>query len=378
MGGTVLFWVQHLLGSGHLKRTALIASALAERGVETVIASGGMPLGTLDTGGARLVQLPVVGARDGSFTELVDDAGRPVDETHMERRRRRLEDLVAGLRPRLVVTETWPFGRRKLGAEVLAFLEAARRVNPRTQVVSSVRDILQRSAKPERYASMRDLALAHCDHVMVHGSAGFVPFSETFPWTGALDSRLVHTGYVAAPPLAEIDPRGPGADEVLVSSGGGAVGKQLLDTAAMARSRSRRASGRTWRLLTGEGALSAVRAGPGLVVETNRRDFPHLLARCAVSVSQGGYNTVIDLVRTRARAVICPWSGDGETEQAERARHMQTMGMAEVLPEEDLSAQTLAEAVDRAFDLEPPVAGIIRLDGAVTSARLLEKWMRHG
>ena len=378
MGGPVVFWVQHLLGSGHLKRAALIASALAGRDVETVIASGGMPLGTLDTGGARLVQLPPVRAGDGSFTELVDDAGRPADETYMERRRRNLEDLVACLRPGLVVTETWPFGRRKLGAEVLALLEAARRVNPGTLVVSSVRDILQRSAKPERYASMRDLALAHCDHVMVHGSTGFVPLSETFPWTDALGSRLVHTGYVAAPPLADIDPGGPGADEILVSSGGGAVGQKLLETAAMARSRSRRASGRTWRLLTGEGALNAVRARPGLVVETNRRDFPLLLTRCAVSVSQGGYNTVIDLIRARARAVICPWSGDGETEQAERARHMQARGMAEVLAEDDLSAQSLAEAVDRAFDLDPPDAGIIGLDGAVTSARLLEMWMRHG
>lgn len=95
MNGPVLFWVQHLLGSGHLKRVARIASVLAESGAASVIASGGMPVATLDTGRARLVQLPAVRAGDEGFSTLVDTTGRRVDAAHLDDRRQRLEDLVS-------------------------------------------------------------------------------------------------------------------------------------------------------------------------------------------------------------------------------------------------------------------------------------------
>ncbi len=374
MGGPVLFWVQHLLGSGHLRRTALIASTLAGYGVDCVIASGGMPLETIDTGEARLVQLPPVAAGDHGFATLVGEDGRTADARLMARRGAMLAELTVALRPRLVVTETWPFGRRKFGAEVLGLLEAVRRADPGAGVVCSVRDILQRTATPGRHDAMRDLALAHCDRVMVHGSEAFVPFSRTFPQAHALGPRLVYTGYVAGLPPFEAGPRGPGDGEVLVSCGGGAVGRRLLETAVEARALSGRAAGRTWRLLTGDGGGLRVAAGEGVVVEANRRDFPHLLARCAVSVSRGGYNTVTDLLRTRARAVICPFSAGGETEQSERAHCLETRGVAVVLPEDALTAANLAGAVDRAFDLDPPQAVEIGLDGARTSARLLAQW----
>ena len=54
----VLFYVQHLLGIGHLKRAALICRALAAAGLDTTLVSGGMPVPGLDIGGARLHQLP--------------------------------------------------------------------------------------------------------------------------------------------------------------------------------------------------------------------------------------------------------------------------------------------------------------------------------
>ncbi|MCA3266682.1 MAG: glycosyltransferase, partial [Azospirillum sp.] len=40
----ILIHVQHLLGTGHTRRMAAIAKALAARGHETTLASGGLPL----------------------------------------------------------------------------------------------------------------------------------------------------------------------------------------------------------------------------------------------------------------------------------------------------------------------------------------------
>lgn len=376
MKGPVLFWVQHLLGSGHLKRVARIASVLAGSGTASVIASGGMPVATLDTGKARLVQLPPVRAGDEGFSTLVDDAGRRVDAAYLDDRRRRLEDLVGRLDARLVVTETWPFGRRQLTPEVLALIAAARRHRPDTVVVSSVRDILQRPSRPERHDAMRDLALQHCHHVMVHGVESFVPFGETFRHAGALSHRLHYTGYVADVPRA-VSARGPGREEIVVSAGGGAVGRGLLEAAMAAPPYSKRACRRRWRLLAGDSGIAPCER-QRMVIETNRPDFPELLRRCAVSVSQGGYNTVAELLGARARAVVAPWSGAGETEQQERARHLRRRRLAVVLDDEAPTPRGIARAVDEAFDLEPGDMEDISLDGARESARLIGEWLRHG
>ncbi|MCY4609026.1 MAG: glycosyltransferase [bacterium] len=376
MDGPVLFWVQHLLGSGHLKRVARIASVLAESGTESVIASGGMPVATLDTGRARLVQLSPVRAGDEGFSTLVDGAGQQVGAACLDDRRRCLESLVRRLGARLVVTETWPFGRRQFTPEVLGLIGAARRVRPDTVVVSSVRDILQQPSRPERHDAMRDLAQQHCNHVMVHGVESFVPFGETFRHAGALSHRLVYTGYVADVPSAVSD-RGPGRDEIVVSAGGGAVGRGLFEAAMAAPPYSKRACRRRWRLLVGDSGVAPCEH-QGMVIEANRPDFPDLLRRCAVSVSQAGYNTVAELLGARARAVVAPWSGAGETEQKERAKHLQRRRLAVVLDDAALTPRGIARAVDEAFDLEAGDLEDISLDGARESARLVREWQRHG
>ena len=61
----------------------------------------------------------------------------------------------------------------------------------------------------------------------------------------------------------------------------------------------------TWRFLTGPNlpevdyALLAAAAGPGTIVERFRPDFSARLANAALSISQAGYNTVMDILRVR-------------------------------------------------------------------------------
>ncbi len=54
-------------------------------------------------------------------------------------------------------------------------------------------------------------------------------------------------------------------------------------------------------------------AQQGVVVERYRADFTRLLARCRLSVSQGGYNTVMEILQARAPAVVVPFAGGAET-----------------------------------------------------------------
>jgi predicted glycosyltransferase len=118
----VLFWVQHLLGSGHLKRAATLARAMRERGLRVVIASGGTPAPWLVGGGVELVQLSPVRASDLAFTSLLDEHDRPIDDTFRMMRRDRLLALFQELRPRVIITEMFPFGRRAFRFELVPLL----------------------------------------------------------------------------------------------------------------------------------------------------------------------------------------------------------------------------------------------------------------
>ncbi len=383
-GARIFLYVQHLLGIGHLKRAAVLARALAGEGFDVTLASGGMPVPGLDLRGAGLVQLPPVSAVDASFKTLVDGNGLPITEAWRGRRARALLEAWRSARPDVLVIELFPFGRRQMRFELLPLLEEARARRPRPIVACSVRDVLQSGPRAAARApqTLRWLE-QYFDHVLVHGDPAFVPFSASFPDAGSIAAMLEHTGYIAEVPDAAT--RGnAGADEVLVSAGGGAVGYRLLEAAILARPFSEQRA-RIWRVLAGVnlpeaefGALLALAAQRGegrVIVERNRSDFRTLLANCRVSVSQGGYNTVIEALFAGARALVVPFAGGAESEQSLRAELLAKRGLVDVLPEPQLAPQSLAAAIDRAANRDRPAAHALDLQGGARSARLLRHWV---
>ena len=377
MTGRVLLYVQHLLGIGHLQRAARLAKAMAAAGLDVDMVSGGVAVPFLDTGGAALLQLPALKAGVRGFNDLVDEAGQPAGEALMEERRNRLLALLGKHRPDAVIIETCPFGRRQMRFEVGTLLEAALGADPRPLVVSSVRDILQTKRKAGRAAEAADMVERCFDFVLVHGDASFAAFEETFPEAGRIAGTLHYTGLVASAPASAGE---AGSGEILVSAGGGAVGARLLRTAIEARPLTRY-DDVPWRLLAGPnletGALRKLRraAPDGVAIEAYRPDFQALLATCEVSVSQGGYNTVADILAAGTRAVIVPYAADGETEQTRRAERLAERGLVHVVDEDALAPGTLAEAIDAAAAMTPPAKPGIDLDGAANSARLVAGWI---
>ena len=378
----VLIWVQHLLGTGHLERMRRIAEALAARGADVHFVTGGVPLpGRMPTG-VRIVQLPPVKVADASFTPLRDATGQPVDDAFRRDRAHRLLAAFDAAAPAVVLFETFPFGRRSLRFELVPLLERIAAARPRPPVLSSIRDILQLQEKPGRDAESWEWAQRWFDEVLVHGDPSFVRLEETFPL--AADGRvpIVYTGYVTSP--GEPLPRASLAEqrEIVVSAGGGATGSHVLHAAIAARPYSAHRD-LTWRVLVGPGIAEdefralAAKAVPGIVVERNRHDFPALLARARVSVSQAGYNTVMDVLRSGAPAVMVPFEGRTETEQRMRTQRLAARGALELVDERDLAPATLAAAVDRAALRGAPAVPPFDMRGAQRSAeRILE--LAHG
>ena len=381
-GKRVFVYVQHLLGVGHLKRAATLARALQERGSEVTFATGGFPVPDLLPPHVHLIQLPPAGTVDLDFRTLVDAEGRPVDDAWRAGRRAQLLGAWRAARPHALVIELFPFGRRQMRFELLPLLEEASSASPRPIIVSSVRDVLgQRD--PAKQDEMLSLFERYFDRLLVHGDPRFLPFDRTFRHAQRLGERLHYTGFIVDRERAAGPPGTEGAGEVIVSAGGGAVGMRLLETAIHARSLTVLAGAR-WRLLTGANiapaafdALEALaqRAGRGAVVlERWRSDFRTLLQNSSLSVSQGGYNTVMEILDCGARAVVVPFAGGQETEQALRAHLLAERGRIEVVDEGMLAPAALAAAVDRAARGPAPRREEINLDGAPNSAELLTQW----
>ncbi len=377
----ILFYVQYLQGVGHLYRALHIARAMANVGLAVDLVSGGMPVPGLDVAGVNFHQLTPIKCRDGDFSDLIDENALPLDSPFMDQRRDELLALLARLQPAAIIIEAFPFGRRQMSFELLPLLQQAQSASPKPVIISSVRDILQRSNKPDRVRETIEYVSQYFDHVLVHGDPEFVILEETFPGAENFADKIHYTGLVSKPPdvAGVVDRSSDG--EVLVSAGGGGTqSERLLGVAIEARDLSN-AKNRPWRLLAGPNLPSdefeklASRLVAGVTLEPNRGDFASLLAACAVSVSQAGYNTVVDLLRSGCRSVVVPYSARGETEQLFRARRLKTMGLIELVEDEELSPQSLALAIDAALKAPPPGLPDIDLRGAEKSASLVSQWL---
>jgi predicted glycosyltransferase len=356
----VLFHVQHLLGIGHLRRAATLARALARGGFDVLLVSGGAPVAGLDTGGARFVQLPPLRARDEGLRELSRLDGTPLDEAFRARRTRMLIDLLRAEAPDFLVTEQFPFGRTQLRFELLPLLAAAKALARPPRILASVRDVLRESASAARIAESLDAFDRFFDGVLVHADPALVSLDKSFAGWSHIEDRAHYTGYVVDQDSAPI--AATAAGEVIVSAGGGAVGGPLLRAALAARPLTSLAD-RPWRLLVGDNLPAADKAalqagdgmkgddvkGWGVTIEPARADFTALLARSALSISQAGYNTVVETLVHGDRAVLVPFATERETEQARRAGLLAERGLVQNLSADGLDGPRLAAAVERAL-----------------------------
>lgn len=376
---SVLIVVTHLLGSGHLVRAAQLARALSAGGFAVTLASGGMPLRSMEGEPFAFLQLPPVRVEGVDFRNLLDESGIPVAQSRMAARIAALEEASAQ-GPDVVITEHFPFGRRQLAGEFLALIAAARRANPGLVVLSSIRDVLV-TPKPSRIAEAEDRLADLFDAVLVHGEEKVLPLGRSWPVKPPLSEKLRYVGYLAerasvSRPLGRVE--GSEAEREIIVSGGGSAAALPLFQLALAAARLS-PSGRRWRVLVGRGVseaafLDLVACAPSHVaVERARPDFPTLLAKSALSVSQAGYNTVLDLVTAGGPAIVVPFDAGGETEQGLRAEALAQARLATCLRLETLTPQRLADEAVVAMARPAPTASILIDDGrrAVAAVKLL-------
>jgi len=371
----LLFYCQHSVGLGHLMRSYALCARLADRFRVVLVCGGALPRGIDPPTGVEIVALPPVGVGPGGRFE--SHHPRISLERAWAARRERILATLDAVRPAVVLVELFPFGRAKFARELVPLLEAARAAGAVT--ACSLRDILVTRREDQQRHDERALGLAnaHLDAVLVHCDPRFARLEETFSARARLAMPVEYTGFVVGRPAA--GPRTP--RRVVVSAGGGLVGGPLLRAAAAAQRRLWPETGVPMRLIAGpfcppaeQEALRAL-AGDGLEVAGAVPDLGAELREATVSVSQCGYNTALEVLRSGVPALVVPYATEEEDEQRRRARRLQRLGALRVLDPDDLDADALARAIRGLATFAPAPAGL-DLDGAAATRDLLWERLR--
>mgnify|MGYP002853746602 FL=1 len=118
-------------------------------------------------------------------------------------------------------------------------------------------------------------------------------------------------------------------------------------------------------------------ASDGVIVERARADFITLLKNCRLSISQGGYNTMMEVLATGAIGIAVPYAGGQETEQTLRVKLLEKRGFIHQIPESDLSDKSLIDVINNTQTQKRNKNISINLDGAIQSAKLVASWAKE-
>jgi predicted glycosyltransferase len=394
---------------GHHFRNLQIVRALAQTH-EVHFVDGGRRIPGADAPeSVKLIRLaPIFLTPQGLAPE---DPTRHIEEV-MEERRRTLSGAIRRLCPDVFLIEFFPFDRWMLRPELEPAIEAARSVNRDVKVICSLRDIparartaaLTSSPAPEalrvgdrlRFYSVpsggrrrQDISMAGqyyrevvptlnaCfDALLVHADPRISRLEDCFPWVDDIAIPVVYTGYVAEKRNGERHLSGQSGPEdgrkfVLVSAGGGLDGYELAVPCIEAWNRLQEGGaveGREMVIFSGlfvedahYEALRRMCADGPFRLERFAPDFLRWMQGADLSISRAGYNTCMNALETRTRALLVP--SRLSEDQALRARKLAEMGLAEVLSPDVLTPHRIAGAILRGLS-QPPVDHDLALDGA--------------
>ena len=355
----ILFYSHDTFGLGNIRRTLLLAETLS-----AAHANGSM---LIVTGSPVIHEFRIPDRTDYVKLPCLDrpdfDRYQPAylkmqTSEVAEIRRGMLHQIVLGFAPDLMIVDKRAGG---IDGELLEPLQALRRRHPFTKVVLGLRDILDEPQKTQRSLKRTgDMATVarHYDEVWIYGDRAIFDAVAEYAFPPEVAAMTHFCGYLKRP--TRPSQRHAGPPNVLVTTGGGGDGTELIETyleglIALPRSIALR---------------TTVVFGPQMPVEDRARlhhrfgdladveflDFePDLASRYAtadVVVSMAGYNTVCELLSWSLRGILVPRCKP-VGEQLIRARLLAARGMFDIVEPADLRPDRLLGAVLASLDRTP-------------------------
>ncbi len=372
----VLFYVQHLLGVGHVYRVTRIAHGMAKAGFEVHLVWGGTKIPDFDFSGIKVHYLKPVRTSDASFSQLLHADGANFTEDDKGQRRDHLLQLYDEIDPQVLITEAFPFGRRQMRFELLPLFEKAKSSKKSPLIAASIRDIMQEDRKEKRVKESNDLVDKYFDLILVHGDENLIRIEDTLQGVESFSEKIRYTGLVI-PQETTVAVSNEFHCDVLVTVGGGAFGQQLTRTALEAMKFSK-VYPTNWIVSAGtevsedDFQLLKAQCPEGMKIVRYIPNLANAMNHVNVSVSHAGYNTVGDILKSGCASVLYPYTGGRETEQLRRSQIMDRHNIAVMLDPENLSPVNLAKAIDKASNLNKQQLSL-QLNGANMTAAIIKQ-----
>ena len=365
----LLYYCQSLVGIGHLTASLhIIEELLQYYNVDLVY--GGLPYSAFPKQeGFRILTLPALLFDEAG--ELYSSGGAHTVEEVWALRQSAIHDFVhpgyAG-----IVLEFYPFGRRRFKKEIRGLCNQIKRRSGNIPVFCQVREVLVPTDR-ESEQLILNMVEAEIHTVLVRGDPSVVRLDQSFLLASRLAGKLFYGGYVSPPAPPDVFKRG---NRILVSQGGGTVGKELLLAAI-----------RTAPLLpdyqfliaAGSAAseaelldLQAAAKSSNAQVVPFLNDFRSHLASSALSINMGGDNTLLDAIVTKTPSLAFPYPGNAE--QHIRIEQLAKQGWVNPLAFADLTPQRLKQRILDALN-KPYPDKPINLNGAINISNKIHEFV---
>jgi predicted glycosyltransferase len=389
----ILVYSHDSFGLGHLRRCRAIAHDLVghHKKLNVLILSGSPIIGRFSfRARVDFVRVPgIIKLRNGDYTSLNLD----VDIEHtLALRASIIEHTARVFEPHLFLVDKEPLG---LLGEVEKTLRMLRR-RGHCRLVLGLRDIMDEPSSLalewQRKRVMPALERLY-DQIWVYGLPQIYDPVSAYRFPPRVAAKTVFTGYLRREPQPEAFVPPPVADMLekrpflLVTPGGGGDGAELVESALAAYERF---NGRMpWPALIVYGPFLPARQRAAferraarlqrVVTLTFHEHLENLMEKAAAVVCLGGYNTFCEVLSLNKRSLIVPRITP-RAEQLLRADAAQKLGLVQMLHPDDLTPQTLAEAIMQLPHQPLPASHRIPglLNGLRHINRTVSRWRVNG
>ncbi len=381
----VLMYSHDTFGLGHLRRCRTIAHALVEeyRGLMVLIISGSQIAGAFDyRARVDFVKIPsVIKLRNGEYSSLSTHID--VADT-IKMRRSIIRHTAETFAPDIFIVDKEPMGLRGEIEETLAYLKAQG-----TTLILGLREVMDAphllDAEWKRNDVMGKIDRTY-DHIWVYGPPDFYDPLTGLDVPQSVRDRMDFVGFLQRRALHEnLSTQRPEGDYILVTTGGGGDGADLVDDVMNAYLHDPTLDQKALIVLgpymPADQRAEFLRKGQDIpqveVIEFDTR-MEELIAASRGVVAMGGYNTYCEILSFDKPALIVPRTVPRE-EQLLRATRAAELGMIDMLlPEEAADPARMAAALRALPHRNPPSHGTpgLRLEGLPNIARLVGEDLR--
>lgn len=383
----ISYYCQHVLGIGHLHRSLEVCKSIAAEHDVTLILGG--PEAPINTGGMELLQLPGL-KMDQNFQNMVPcTTGRQLEDIKRERKNLLIAHFTR-YQPDIFITELYPFGRKAFRFELEPVLSGIQNGSlPPCRCYCSVRDILVEKQHGREKFEQRAVETLndYFDGVLVHSDPFVITLDKTFNRITDIAIPLYYTGFVSrshpTQPVPQIRRKlGLTTDTQLIvgSIGGGNVGGELLQSVVKAFRLFSTAKKLHLQLFCGPYSSRDLyeellaQSSENISVDIFSDIFPQWLEEADLSISMGGYNSCMNVLKAGVPALIYPFKQNREQEM--RGLALAKMSSIHLVTEDDLSPEILKELITSML-LCPHTPTEINLDGAHQTVQQLNRWQEN-